>query len=399
MKGYDVKMSKTKVLAQFYRQPRYYKDFVCIGGKCPMSCCYMWRVEWTQKEVEKLKCAECSEKLRTLADSAFKDDGDGKYIIQMNDEKRCPFLTNNGLCSIQLEIGEEYLSSTCRTYPRNSLMSENTILNYCNMSCYHLMNILCNDSDCMILENRRNSGQNLEKLMFDGDTDIIKHPELKYRNQLFELFYEIISDDSHSFETSVTLGAVAAQNISRLIQNRAYDRITHNISALKKQLSDLDQIKKLEELKPNYNVKLGFVVKLHNLIIKSNILDFIYENGCISMEKYYEGEQRFKNAFADRPFAMRNIALNFMLELKMPFRDKNASLFENYCYFVAALALIKIIAVVAFLGGGDQEKEFIISSAYLSRFFAHNDKIVRPIINLFKELNCASPAYIALILK
>jgi lysine-N-methylase len=38
--------------------------------------------------------------------------------IQMSDGNRCPMLLQNGLCRIQSEVGESFLSHVCATYPR-----------------------------------------------------------------------------------------------------------------------------------------------------------------------------------------------------------------------------------------------------------------------------------------
>lgn len=361
-----------------------------------MSCCLIWRVDWTRDEVEKLKNAECSEHLRELINSSFKENGE-KYMIQMDDKKRCPFLTEDNFCSIQRELGEEYLSHTCTVYPRNSRLSGNTILSYCNLSCYHIMDMLCNDKDCMILENYRPAVKKSGRATIDNEVDILNHPELKYRHQLFEYFYEIISDDSYSVETAVTLGALSAQSISKLINKGAYDKIPDSLSALKKQLKNPEQLKKLEEIKPNYAVKFGFLNELNKVVIKSNVIDMISENGGISINKYHSGMESFCSDFSERPFALRNIALNLLLECKMPFRDKNYSFFENYCYYAAAFAAIKLVAAAIYASGSNQEKGFKISSAYISRYFAHDDAKVKQVLDVFNKLNCMSPAYIALI--
>lgn len=391
-------MAGKKITAQFFRRPQYYKDFSCIGGTCPMSCCLVWKVNWSEDEVEKLKNAECSEELKTLIDNSFQKFDTG-YIVKIDENGRCPFLTEDNFCRIQRELGEELLSNTCKTYPRNTMLCGNAIMTFCNLSCYRIMDILCSDKDCMVLENYIPVNKQVKRVNYDQKLDIINHPELKYRHELFEFFYEIISDDSHSLETSMTLGALAAQSINKLIAGGGCDRIPESLQVLKKQLDNPEQIRKLEELKPNYGIKLGFAVRLSDIIMQSDMLDKLYENGAVSIEKYCEGERLFREAFADRPFALRNIALNLLLELKMPFRDVNISLYENYCYFAAAVAAIKLVAPAVYLKVDEPELGFKSVSSYVSRSFAHNDFKVRKVMELYKELNCMSPAYIAVILK
>lgn len=418
-------MAKNKITAQFYKQPRYYKEFSCIGGTCPMSCCLIWRVDWLKDEYEKLKNAECSEELRKLIDTSFRDteptfkfkiqlDDDyksgelvadtslnknaEKYLIKMN-KNRCPFLTEDNFCAIQRELGEEYLSRTCRIYPRMSVLRGNTIYRYCNLSCYRIMDILCNDKDCMILENLMITDKKADALSVYSSTDLINHPEYKYHHQLLEFFYDILSDDSHSIETSIVLGALAAQGLTRIIGNGEYDKIPDYMKDIKNQLNDPGQIEKLETFKPKPEVRAGFGVQLDKSIVNSNMSSFIMDDDKISIDKFLDGDRKFNEDYSDRPFALRNIALNLLLELKLPFRDKNASLFENYCYFAAAVSAIKYVAACVYATGKDTDNGFKTVSAFVSRSFAHNDTNIKKIIELLNSYHCTSPAYLLLILK
>lgn len=392
-------MSGNKVNAQFYYHPRYYGNFVCTGGECPMNCCFEWQVDWKREEVEKLKNADCSEALRRLIGSSFKENGE-KYMIAMNDKKRCPFLTEDNFCGIQREIGEEYLSMVCRIYPRGTQIIGNTVMNYCNLSCYRIMDMLCSDRDSMILEKELiKKSKPIGVFAVSGDNNYIKKPVMKYRKEIFELFYDIISDESHSLETSVTLGAVAAQSLTRVAESGKYDLIPKSIEDIKVQIKNPEQIHKLENLKPNYNLKIGFAYKLNDLLFKSNMFDLISENGAISIDKYNIGLKNFYAAFEDRPFAMRNIALNFLMELKMPFKNKDMSIFDNYCYFAASVASMKMLAASVYYNSVDPEKVFKTTAAHMSRGLSHKEQNVKAVIDLFKEMHCTSPAYIALIMK
>lgn len=363
-----------------------------------MSCCLVWNVTWLENEVEKLKNADCSDSLRTLIDNSFVKFED-KYVVKMENKVRCPFLTDDNFCHIQRELGEEYLSYTCRQYPRQNVVSGNCMLNSCHLSCYRIMDSLCNDSEAMILENHDAHGEVYEKCFCDTKVDLINHPELKFRHQLFEFFYEVLSDDSHSFETSVILGALAAQKLAEYINKGRCDLVPEIIKSIKPQLDNKDQIHKIEEIKPNLKQKLVFSVMLTKMMLKSDLLDGITENDSIVVEKYKMGIQKFEENFADRPFVLRNIALNLWLELKMPFRDKILDLFDNYCYFVSSLVAIKMVGAAVFASNDNPEEAFKSVSAYVSRSFAHNTGNIRQVSKLLKEFNCTSPAYLAMIIK
>lgn len=394
---FDLGNNGNKINVQFVKQPQYYNNFSCIGGECPMSCCLIWRVDWTKDEVEKLKNTECSEHLRELIDNSFKE-SENNYIIQMDQNSRCPFLTEDSFCSIQRELGAEYLSNTCMVYPRKSIYCGNTVFNYCFLSCYNIFDTLCNDKDCMKLETCAVKKGEPFTVDIDNKKDLINHQELKYRQQIFDLFYDIISDESRSVEMSVILGSLVAEKLTEFIGKKLYDRIPEVISAVKPQLNGYIQM--IDKLETNYYYKIKFAVTLYAKLLNStDIFKDIAVDGGIDLEKYIEGERRFNEAFADRPFALRNIALNLLLECKIPFRDINFSLMENYCYFAAALSVIKIVTPALYMGEGDRELAFKRTVAYLGRFFTHDNANVNNIIELLKEYGCTNHSHIAALIK
>ncbi len=394
-------MENKKIPLQFLRQPKYYKGFSCIGGSCPISCCLVWRVDWRNAEVEKLRNADCSPELKELAEKCFikNPSNDNMAIITMTDKFRCPFLTEDNFCRIQRELGEEYLSYVCRKYPRQGRVCGNYGYNYCNLSCYKIMDTLCEESDCMVLENK--PIRNERELNFSSDTqlNLINNPELKYHGKIFEFFYDIISDSSHSLETSVILGATAAKGLSKFIDKNMTDKIPDQLESMKAQLNNAEQIGKLEALSPNYKVKLGFSALLFDVIIKSDLIESLGDHGKISVEKYIDGENKFKEAFKDRPFALRNIALNFLLELNIPFRKTDYDIYDNYAYFVSVLALVKLIAAAAYEKGDEPEKTFKSMTSYISRSYAHNEFYFSVILDLYWKMKFNSPAYIAALIR
>jgi lysine-N-methylase len=134
--------------------------------------------------------------------------------------KRCPFLTEENLCQIQRELGEEYLSYTCSVYPREFIVNKDFVSRTCSASCYAVMETLCSDESCMNLVKteiklKTEEEKATKKVKMPGyvdkDEDIEKYPKLKYRPQLFEFFYELLSDKRISLESAIIMGALCAQ--------------------------------------------------------------------------------------------------------------------------------------------------------------------------------------------
>jgi lysine-N-methylase len=105
--------------------PTYAESFRCIGSACEDTCCQGWTIVIDREAKEKYERLPESP-LRTLirANILFtpkNPDGsepDRCATIRMSESNRCPVLSEDGLCRIQTECGEEFLPSTCATYPR-----------------------------------------------------------------------------------------------------------------------------------------------------------------------------------------------------------------------------------------------------------------------------------------
>lgn len=95
--------------------PRYYKNFRCIADKCPDSCCEGWGIVVDGESAAKYSAAkgDIGEKLRRSM--AVDSDGDTVFVCK---NRRCPFLLENKLCEIYVELGEESLCRTCTLFPR-----------------------------------------------------------------------------------------------------------------------------------------------------------------------------------------------------------------------------------------------------------------------------------------
>lgn len=99
-----VKMIKT-IKAEFFDQ------FQCLMDKCPDNCCNeRWSISIDEATYDKyLDMGIPNLEMKITAT---------KPHTIINQEGKCPFVTEEGLCSIHKEYGEEFLSDTCKAYPR-----------------------------------------------------------------------------------------------------------------------------------------------------------------------------------------------------------------------------------------------------------------------------------------
>ncbi len=89
----------------------FYDQFACMMDKCPDNCCdEEWDIYVDDETIEKYK-------QMGIPDLESKITVSEPHVIIKKDHK-CPFITAEGLCTFHRDYGEEYLSNTCRSYPR-----------------------------------------------------------------------------------------------------------------------------------------------------------------------------------------------------------------------------------------------------------------------------------------
>ncbi len=100
-------------MISFY--PSIYASFLCKGEECKHNCCQGWAIELDDDTTSLYlnEEGEFGERLRNNI-----TEGEEGYHFVLRDDGKCPFQEPNGLCTIILEKGEEYLSDICQNHPR-----------------------------------------------------------------------------------------------------------------------------------------------------------------------------------------------------------------------------------------------------------------------------------------
>ena len=93
--------------------PDYYKEFSCIAGACPDTCCAGWQIMIDEKSLKKYKKFKGTFRNRLHNDIDWSEQAFRQY------DRRCAFLNEENLCDIYSEAGPDMLCDTCRKYPRH----------------------------------------------------------------------------------------------------------------------------------------------------------------------------------------------------------------------------------------------------------------------------------------
>lgn len=95
--------------------PNYYNDFKCIADRCKHSCCIGWEIDIDDETFEYYKNINSNFGER-LKENITEQDGCSCFKLAENE--RCPFLNENNLCDIILNLGEDALCQICTDHPR-----------------------------------------------------------------------------------------------------------------------------------------------------------------------------------------------------------------------------------------------------------------------------------------
>ena len=93
--------------------PNYYKEFSCIAGSCPDTCCAGWQIVIDNKTLKKYQ------HFKDPFHNRLHNGIDWKEHVFRQYNRRCAFLNEENLCDIYTEAGPKMLCDTCRNYPRH----------------------------------------------------------------------------------------------------------------------------------------------------------------------------------------------------------------------------------------------------------------------------------------
>ena len=115
-----------------YFQPEYVSKFKCDGSKCNARCCKNWTIDIDKASYEKYSALATAQEI--IPHIEFNSERNS-YVVKLNEKNFCPMLTENNLCRLQKDYGEDFLSKTCASYPRHTYNFGNFFERSLTLSC------------------------------------------------------------------------------------------------------------------------------------------------------------------------------------------------------------------------------------------------------------------------
>ena len=122
--------------------PDYYSGFRCIAGACRHSCCAGWEIDVDPETLNRYQTMDgpLGAKLRRCISP-----GPEPHFI-LSAQESCPFLTDQNLCEIILQAGEDALCQICADHPRFRNYWSDRIEIGLGMACEEAARLILTDS-------------------------------------------------------------------------------------------------------------------------------------------------------------------------------------------------------------------------------------------------------------
>ena len=359
-----------------------YDSFKCIADKCRFTCCSGWDINIDINTYEKWN-KENNKFKNMLNKLNFVDENN--IIVNKKTSDSCPFLDDRGLCNIVKNNGDEYLSLTCKTFPRIENLFDGIKELTLSCSCPEVVDIIDKIEE-IILEKHHNDDYTelpMEMKIRDTIIHIIKEKDINIESKLLisyrmllnildneEITEEIVLDELRKYNNIIlqeTLeNNIEYNNTFRTVNNLFLDIIESykNVLVLKRSLNDISQLSmkiyrgqiRTSELIELWNEFINYFNKYNKLIEKCIVTKVL--GNCLN-------EDIEEVAINLELIILEYVLVRYSVFLKVFLGDKENILQNIKDYIVVFSRVINnnFDAVVEFIE--DQHEDILFSFEYL----------------------------------
>ncbi|MFB7817558.1 flagellin lysine-N-methylase [Paenibacillus chitinolyticus] len=410
-------------MKQLALMPEYMKKFKCIGGECEDTCCAGWTVSLdkkTFKSYQKINDPTLRNKIKDgMKRIKSKDNSDPEQFYArfiLKDDLCCPMLTVDKWCMIQKEIGEQALSKTCTTYPRNLNKMDGIYELSGRVSCPEVARLVLFEA----------KGIEFEEIEIDIEQqwtllkrDSSERGLAQYFWPIRMLSIEIIQYRQISLGDRMVLLGLFINALQKDIDENKGRTIPDVINSYKEKMLDTDYLRSIEKIQVNLELQLQVLFELIKSRIEMGISSERYqltfnemmEGLKINQEKYalnsfkVNYEENFKNFYSPymntKEYIMENYIVNYLFNILFPvISEENDSLFLGYAIISTIYAMLKVHLVgVSGKHQGLNDDVVLRTIQSFAKIIEHNATYITSIIEELKRNNYYSLAHISLMVK
>ncbi|MFJ7932834.1 flagellin lysine-N-methylase [Sporosarcina sp. NPDC096371] len=395
--------------------PEYMNQFQCIGSACEDTCCAGWKVMVDKDTFNKYRSTKHPEMKPLLKENVTRNrsaGSNGAYAkIKMDEVGSCTLLDEDRLCTIQKELGPEFLSNTCAMYPRKLNIIDGVVEKTATLSCPEVARlVLLNERGIEFVQDvepadtkgfvKMNSMSKEQQGLF-WDLRIftirtLQNRTISIENRLiilglfFKKFDEL--DASNKSEKMLTL----IQEFDRNINNKGFiDSINQLPANISFQISLCKSLIKYRTTSPitsrRYAECLDEMVK--GLDLNGGVQDTeVIQHYQDAYEMYY------KPFIEDHEYILENYLVNYVFMNLFPFDKKTVT--DSFAMLVINFSLIKLhlIGMAKYHEGLTTDLVVKLVQSY-SKTIDHNTAYLKNVENLMREHGYTTLAHMVVLVR
>lgn len=401
--------------------PQYIRQFSCIGSACEDSCCVGWRVNIDEQTYKKYKRSDDFELAPIIEKNVTRNRSNPSSAnfakIKMNPNNACSFLNEEKLCKIQLNLGEDYLSTICASYPRIFNEVNGVKEKSATVSCPEIARLTLLNPDGIEFDEIEEVVDErfiINKKLDTHDKKLSSKVE-KYFWELRIFTIQLLQNREYSLSDRLIILGMFYQKADEYIANKQVDQIPHLIGSylsiieegsLKESLGSVpvQPIVQLELVKEMTEVR--FFQGISNeryLECLSNMLNGLhYITGTPFEEvvkQYPVAYECYKPFMEENEYILENYLVNYVYKNMFPLSG-TSHLFDDYVMLVVHYSMIKLhlIGMAGFHQGLNTELVIKLIQSF-AKTVEHNSLFLKKLFDLLKENGYNTMPYMSILVK
>lgn len=402
-------------------QPKYMKDFNCIGSACEDSCCIGWQVHIDKHTYHDYKNVRDND-LKVLMKSAIKRNKQAKTDhaygrIVMENSGRCPFLNRENLCDIYIKMGEKHMSDTCKTYPRTMNRIDEVLEQSATISCPEIARMVLLNPDGIAFEHIEKSLPTKVSIRRALNTRIEGEEGLQecfWDIRLFSL--ALLQNRDYGIGDRLVLLGIAYKRIEQYASDNKLEQISDMLNQLSNdiemgvfddQLKDIPvnnelQFKLAKELTEQRNMK-GIHISSYQEYVKDVLvgLKFAESNSYENVVNRYNmcHDKYYMDYINEKEHVLENFLVNEYFRRIMPFGFYD-TIWDSYVFlcFMYGMAKMHLIGLSGCYEGLTDELVVSFMQSF-AKVTIHNSRYLSRMIALLKDNEMNTLAYMSILVK
>ena len=406
-------------------QPTFYDKFSCLGSDCKNNCCTDWTIYFTKDEFRNIKRKMHSEEFKNIFQDAFefKKGENDRCTIKFDENKKCKFLDENGLCKIYQEVGPENMSWVCQIYPRIGIHYLDNYEIFLSVSCEEVINLLLEEKDGIMLEIKERELSPAEKkgCAYIRQYGIEKNPIFYFWNDSKILLMSVLQNRDYTFSERMILLGFAVQKIQEMVDNKKYSDVPEYIQTFARELDQNKEIYKQffdKTEKDNKRRALQTIIYYLSACeasVQKKVVERIdlkkkfrvvtstkdQEQKKLNMDveyntqKYADAVAEFNEFLKGKEYWLENIILEGFLATKGLYRI-GGGFWHNYAGMVMIYSAY-LFLLSCCVHKDSTKEEFVYYAAEIGRTMFHDDKVLKSLEDHLKETESDTLAHLAIL--